>query len=315
MTPGRLLYLGFHRPLAALRQSWREGGPWEQWKTERGRREMVRHASLLPPVPAKSSAETFVVHMLTGRRFWYQSAFCLHSLATFTPGRVVAHLYDDGSLDEPSLAGLQRLGIEVQLHRASTIEQWLAARLPADRFPTLRQRWLDYPIIRKLIAPHLRPGATGWQLVIDSDLLFFREPRFLLDWLRAPDRPFHAVDVETNYGYSRPLLDSLAPAPLAERVNAGLYGLKTGELDWAHVESIASRLFAAEGTHYFLEQALLATLVAGRSCAVAPAPDYVTLPRPPEAEACRAVMHHYVADSKRWYFRHCWKVAWSRPAP
>jgi hypothetical protein len=40
---------------------------------------------------------------------------------------------------------------------------------------------------------------------------------------------------------------------------------------------------------------------------VAPAADYVTLPPPAEARRCSAVMHHYVAGSKRWYFQHNWR--------
>jgi hypothetical protein len=43
------------------------------------------------------------------------------------------------------------------------------------------------------------------------------------------------------------------------------------------------------------------------ACAVAPAADYVTKPGRAESIAPRAVMHHYVAESKRWYFRHGWR--------
>jgi hypothetical protein len=50
-------------------------------------------------------------------------------------------------------------------------------------------------------------------------------------------------------------------------------------------------------------------MVAGRPCDIAPGDDYVTLPRMPEARDCRAVMHHYVAESKRWYFQENWRRA------
>jgi CheY-like chemotaxis protein len=72
-------------------------------------------------------------------------------------------------------------------------------------------------------------------------------------------------------------------------------------------------LIDKEKTNYYLEQALVAMMLAGQSCAVAPADDYVTKPVFPEAETCQAVMHHYVANSKRWYFQHNWrKVADNR---
>jgi hypothetical protein len=83
--------------------------------------------------------------------------------------------------------------------------------------------------------------------------------------------------------------------------------LRSEELDWERLEHLCRTLIERERTHYYLEQALVAVLLAGRACAVAPEKEYLTLPVPPEASECRAVMHHYVADSKRWYFQQNWK--------
>ena len=44
MTPGRFVYLVWHRPIGAVKRSIREGGPVEQWITERGRRMMEQAA-------------------------------------------------------------------------------------------------------------------------------------------------------------------------------------------------------------------------------------------------------------------------------
>jgi hypothetical protein len=35
--------------------------------------------------------------------------------------------------------------------------------------------------------------------------------------------------------------------------------------------------------------------------------DYLVLPGEAEAHSRSAVLHHYVANSKKWYFRHCWR--------
>jgi hypothetical protein len=48
MTLGRFVYLVWHRPIGAVKRSIREGGPIEQWKTERGRKEMEAAAFALP---------------------------------------------------------------------------------------------------------------------------------------------------------------------------------------------------------------------------------------------------------------------------
>src|SRR4051812_8709452 len=79
LTPGRVVYLTYHRPLAWLAQSRREGGPWQQWLTRRGQRQMIEAAATLPPRAAADATAPEVV-FLTGERFWFQTAFCLWSL-------------------------------------------------------------------------------------------------------------------------------------------------------------------------------------------------------------------------------------------
>lgn len=303
---GQALYRLWYRPTHQLRDLWLDGGPFERRRTEAGRLAMERAAAQLPPLPVLSG-HPLQVHILTGRNFWYQTAFCLWTFARQVRRPVMPVIYDDGTLDQSGRDSIARLLPNARVTTQAETLARLDRHLPAHRFPVLRERWTNYPNIRKLIDVHA--GGSGWKLVLDSDLLFFRRPDFLLDWLARPDRPLHAVDCETSYGYSRALLDELAGARVAELVNVGLTGLESSSIDWRRLESWCRTLRERERTSYYLEQALVALLLAGRECAVAPAADYVTLPRPPEALACRAVMHHYVAHSKRWYFQHCWRRA------
>jgi len=304
--PGRILYQLWHRPLGAARHTLRHGGPWAMRETERQRREMELAAPRLPlfvPPPGAPSAGT--LHLLTGARFWWQTAYCLHSFARVAGARIDAEIYDDGSLGMEHREHLLALGLPLRFHDHTTLRERLEHHLPPSRFPVLRDRWLHYPHIRKIIDVHV--ASSGWKLVIDSDLLFFRRPDFVLDWLAAPDRPLHAVDCSESYGYSRPLLESLVRAPLPALVNVGLCGLRSDDIDWEKLEFWSARLISAERTNYFLEQALVALLVAGRDCAIAPANDYITLPSLDEIKHPRAVMHHYVDTAKRGYFRHAWR--------
>jgi len=304
--PGKILYQAWHRPVGQLRDLIAAGGPFQARRTELGRAEMEAAARSLPPLPA-SAGQPLELHLLTGRHFWYQTAFCLWTFARHAGRPLAPVIYDDGTLDAGFREMLARLFPAARfVAQAETIAR-LNAHLPAARFPVLRERWLNYPNIRKLSDVHA--GTVGWKLVLDSDLLFFRRPTLLIDWLAAPAQPLHAVDCETSYGYSRPLLNELAGTPVADLVNVGLTGLNGGEIDWERLESWCRVLIARERTSYYLEQALIAMLVAGRTCQIAPAADYVTLPVEPEARDCRAVMHHYVANSKRCYFQHNWRRA------
>lgn len=306
LTPGKLLLYLYYRPVGRVRDCIRNGGPVAEWSTERARQEMEAAAAFLPELPDYQSLSPAIVHVMTGRKFWYQTLFCLHSLARAAQVTLYAELYDDGTLDAECCRLLGRLGPRVRIHSAEETRERLEKCLPADRFPALRERWLHYPNIRKLIDVHL--GRSDWKLVLDSDLLFFRSPHALLQWFAGPDRPVHAVDCQESYGYSRALMERLAGAPIPPLVNVGVCALRSDALDWERLESWCAELIARERTHYYLEQALVAMLMAGQpDRVVLPATEYRTMPDEAEVLSPQAVMHHYVAESKRWYFRHGWR--------
>jgi hypothetical protein len=302
----------YHRPLGKIRSTIRQGGPLAMRETERQRREMEASAENLPALVGAPPTSPLCFHILTGRRFWYQTAYCLASLANEAGKTIRAEIYDDGSLTPELEAKLLRLGDGLRIHRQPSIVQRLEEHLPEARFPVLRELWRSYPNIRKLTDIHA--GASGWKLVIDSDLLFFRCADVMLRWLEEPSALLHAVDAIESYGYSRALMERLAGAAIPSKVNVGLCGLRSDSLDWEELEAWCAHLIAAERRSYFLEQALVAMLAARTRAVVAPAEDYVTMPSRAEVEAPKAVMHHYVAESKRWYFRHGWRVAQARLA-
>ena len=306
LTPGRLLYLFYHLPKAKVLRSARVGGPYEQWLDQCGAWAMRRRARTLPNLPF-FEGPPLVVHQLTGRRYLTFSIFCLWSLGQASRRNLAPVFYDDGSLLRNHAARLLSLFPQGKIVRDEEIKNRVETDLPIRRFPVLRDRFRHYVHMRKLIGPHL--GQRGWKLVLDADLLFFRRPDFLLDWLEQPQSPLHLQDVTDSYGYSQPLLEELASGPLPCRVNVGLCGLRSELLDWDLLEWWCARLMHQEGSHYLLEQALVALLLRRTFCAVPPPRDYLTLPDRDEVLAPRAVMHHYVAESKRWYLRHAWRVS------
>lgn len=302
---GRLSYRLWHQPISRIRQSVAEGGPLQQWITAKGRRAMIHAASALPRQAETTAPPGPEVHFLTGRKFWDQTAFCLHSLQRHA-GRVFpVVLHDDGTLDPPTTSLLRSLFPGAEIRSRAENDARLAALLPPDRFPFLHERRRRYPNILKLTDAHA--GARGWRLVLDSDMLFFRRPDFLLDWLSYPHLPLHMVDVGDAYGYPERLMTELAGAPIPHSVNVGLTGLQSDTLDWEKLEYWCRRLITTHGTHYYLEQGLIAMLVAGKARAIAPAADYLLAPDDHECRVPRAVLHHYVGLSKRGYFRHAWR--------
>src|SRR5262249_49761140 len=152
-----------------------EGGPWEQWRTECGRREMASAAERLLPAAARTVDRGAQVSFLSGAAHWYQTLFCFASLQTQMPERITPLIYDDGTLTADARAHIRRAVPWAELISADRIEERLDRRLPASSFPRLRAKRLDYPHLRKLTDIHL--AAPGCTLVMDSDMLFFRHPQ------------------------------------------------------------------------------------------------------------------------------------------
>lgn len=305
------LHLGFGlwRLYGIPRDIWRDGkeeGYVDAALKNRGRRQMEEAAYHLPPAAMDQSAAPFDVYFLTGRRFWYQTLFCVHSLIRQAEVNIRPVIFDDGTLEPRHIEAMRRVVPSTKVVSPESVGRRLDQCLPESKFPLLRQYRASYPNLRKLVDIHA--SGPGWKLVLDSDMLFYRKPQLILDWLRSPARPCYMVDVQNSYGYSGALMAALAGAPIPERINVGICGLRGDEIDWAQLEAWCKTLIEREGFFYFLEQALAAMLFARQpACTVAPPAEYVLWPDRDEVLAPRAVMHHYVSASKAWYFCHAWK--------
>ncbi len=300
---GRLLYTFWHEPRGWIERSWKEGGPLQQ-RIDRKHRDLMIEASRRLPPTARATADAPEVCFLTGKKYWYQTAFCAWSLQRFTVAPLRITIYDDGSFDEALCAEAERVFPGCRIVRAAEANAALDDALPAARFPALRQQRESYIHLRKLTDLHA--GRRGWRLVLDSDMLFFRRPDALLEWLSAPTKPIHMLDIGDAYGYPVSALQELLDAPLASHVNVGICGLRSDALDWDRIEHWCAALLAKHGTSYYLEQALVAMILSGQNALRLPVEDYRLLPDDAECRRPTAALHHYVAEAKRGYFRHAW---------
>jgi len=289
-------------------------GPRAYFRCEAWKREMEAAVQKLPILSWRSSDTAVELWFLTGKMFWYQTAFCAWTFARHTEREVILNLVDDGTLTPQNEEGLRRLFPSGQTVRKENILARIDDLLPVSRFPMLRQRWLDYVNIRKLTDIHL--GSTGWKLVLDSDMLFFRRPDALLDWIDSTANGqlptvncLVMTDCVESYGYSRELMEEICGTKIPPKLNVGICGLKSEDLDWEELDYWCKTLVEREGGCYYLEQALIAMLAARQGAQVLSEKDYITFPNEEQVQGRCGVLQHYVADSKPWYFSAGWKCA------
>jgi hypothetical protein len=302
----QIINLLYRNPKGKIRQIRRQGGLWNTWQINRARKEMEQAAQTLRVPLRNPGIAPLEVHFLTGKKFWYQTVFCMYSLQKTTSTPFQFHLYDDGSFDEPLIRQIKEQAPGTSIHTIGEIEERLRKTIPEDRFPILWHKRRVYPHIKKLTDIHA--GTTGWKLVLDSDMLFFKWPQILTEWLTTSTAPLFILDTQNSYGYSFGLMQKLAGTPIRERVNVGAIGLQSESINWENLENWGRELEQQEGTSYYLEQALTAMLIGDRNALIGPQIDYIVMPSKEQVLSKEGVLHHYVDLSKEWYFKKAWKL-------
>lgn len=301
---GRAALMLYHHPVGLIRKSIVEGGPWQQRRTELGRYAMIEAAGNLLELAVPAADNGARVTFLSGDKYWYQTLFCFASLQINVADRITPVIVDDSTLTAHVRKQISRVVPWAEFVDHSVIAERLDRLLPASRYPILRARRREYAHLRKLTDIHV--GAPYWTLVLDSDMLFFRRPEAVLDWFRDPCSIF-LQDIDTMYGYTPDLMEELAAGPVRARVNVGLYALHGPSVDWDRVEFWCRTQIERAGPHYLQEQGLTALLLASCDAKPLSATDYVVLPNLSEGRSPTAVLHHYVAHSKRSYFQYGWR--------
>ena len=316
-----------------MKKSIREGGAVEQWITERGRRSMELAAANLgrggagkgdgrspqplhaggwaTAAPSKmgdgGKAKPLELHMVVGTMFWYMAVFALASLKRHLDRELAVYFYSDGTLTKEQAEALSRLPIQAIFIKEQDISHRVETGLPKEKYPHLRERFQNYPNIRKLISPHI--GSYGPKIVLDADVLFYRKPEELMEWQDSSEKILCATDCKESYGYPREELDRLAGGRLPPRVNVGITGLVSEKIKWDELEQWCAELHQKYGTHYYLEQALIAMMCVKAGYRQLDKDRYITGPSKAQAHSDAGVMQHYVDLSKKWYFRNNWQTA------
>lgn len=253
----------------------------------------------LPPYRDRRSGKPLTIYWMTGQYHWPMTCCCVYSLLRSTSANIQPVVLDDGTLDEAARGRMRSVLPQLQFVSSAETETRLRRFLPESRYPTLHVLRRT-TLVRKLTDTFA--GCVGPTLFLDSDILFFREPVFLIEWLQGGDCPIYMADYQDSYGYSPELLACVLGRPMPRRVNAGLLGYVGGSIDWDQFEYWAKRLCDAETPAYFAEQTLSAMHMAEHTGRAAPAYDYLISPELDEIRSPTAVMHHYVTPSRPWYY-------------
>jgi hypothetical protein len=246
----------------------------------------------------------------------HQTLFCIYSFCKFLTeeerSQFAYRVYDDGSLSPALFQTVRERFPFVEIVPYTEMLAKVKAKLPVKDFPYLHTKLKLYPIIYKLVFVHL--FGKGPQPILDSDMLFVRRPDELIDWIKSMDslrdETFYIQDLGRYYGYSDVLMESIAGPKLPAMINGGLYILQSEKIDFAEIESLIRELEEAEGSQYYLEQALIAILASRyKKQVTASKSRYIVGPSKEDVHEQKGVLHHFVNTSKEFYFKEGWRKA------
>jgi hypothetical protein len=299
----QLINVLYRYPKEKIKQIKRFGGIAEYHKMKLGRKKMEAASYRLKPV--ESFEEGFPIYFLTGKKYLYQTLFCITSLVKTCNAKFKFILVDDGSFDKDLITR-----ITIQLPKSiiitsKEISSNLHYYLPKNIYPTIHKKREIYPHLKKLTDIHTLL-SDEWKLVLDSDMLFWSEPIALINWFTHQDNFIFMSDCGEAYGYPRPVLELICGHEIPEKINVGVAGMHSCSIDWHKIETWIKELEKNHGASYYLEQALTAMIVSNKPIKILPDENYVVGPQALHSQSS-LILSHYVDLSKKRYFTSEWK--------
>jgi hypothetical protein len=171
MSPGRLLWLlrrDLGRGLGASYHYYRTLPQIEQWYWPHWHKRIA----------------TVPVHLLTGKNDWQLAAWMLASLFHFTETVWPVVVHDDGTLPEDGRAILQSLFRNCRFIKRDEADAAMEKVLRP--YPMCVQYRSSHPLGLKIFdMAHF--SESDRFMVLDSDVLFFAQPKEIMEWSRGPE--------------------------------------------------------------------------------------------------------------------------------
>ena len=208
------------------------------------------------PVPPHDIGLSVGLHMVVSSKTWKMGLMALRSLEFQTGARWSPVIHEDGSLsdaDAEELAILQPDATLIRRRDADALVSEGLASWPVCRENRARHNWFIKFFDTFLLARHPH------YIVLDSDIVFYRAPRFLQDWAeRGADTLHFMRDTRETYASPRADLEAAMGFPFWESVNSGICLMFKPAVSLDLAEQFLTRCAAGARHYKFLEQTLFA---------------------------------------------------------
>jgi len=233
--------------------------------------------------------------MVVGKKMSLLGMLGLRSLEWHSGCSWAPFIHDDGTLEEGDINAWKRHFPDCTIITKPQADEVVGMALepyPSCRENRLRHHWFLKVFDTLHYAPHPH------YIVIDSDILFFKRPNLLMNWISGSSNNFYVMeDTQEKYSHPKQVIEEALGVQMLGKVNSGLDLIPKVQFPLELAERFLTSC-AGSAVHYeFLEQTIFAIMASH-------APDGRQLPREYEISWNRirrkgAVCRHYVGPVKK----------------
>lgn len=219
-------------------------------------RDVLARKAVQPGRERPHHGQPVSLHMVLSQAGLLMGQLTLRSLEFHSGFSWAPVLHDDGTLTDRDVEEIKRNFPDATIIRRAEADDALHEAL--TDFPICRENRKKHPWFLKVFdtrhfAPHDR------YIVIDSDIVFFKRPDFILEWMEAqPDTFWFMEDTKEKYSSARPGIEAAMGFPLWERVNSGLDLMVRPAVDLGLAEKFLECCAPMAREFCFLEQTFFA---------------------------------------------------------
>jgi hypothetical protein len=239
--------------------------------------------------PKPGSDSDTEIHVVTGREYWKLGLWMLASFFYTTKRSWPVTIHDDGTCSSSDIASMSTVVPFARIVSRADADQHLHKQLEA--FPKTHHLRSTFPLLLKLTDTTLLRQSSQC-LVLDCDLLFFKEPVEILTWSATAEHNLFLTDIADASAVPPAQINSLLGVNMLENLNSGLCALRPDFLDLDLMERALTKTALIDAPRrWTVEQTLFAILAGQRSSKLLPSRYLVSSEkRAPKS----TVMRHYI---------------------
>lgn len=250
---------------------------------------------------SQSATHHCEVHLLTSAWDWDLALWAVGSFYHFASVDWPLVVHDGGGMRARSFAWFEKLFPGCRVVPSATADDLVNSSLQKHQLPATIHARANCMLMRKVIDTAILCQAPRY-ILLDSDVLFFQQPRHLLDLVEGTDNRVYLLrDYKDSYSIDPETAINQLGIKLPAAVNTGLAVIPKVSVNLQAMEGIFAKRVIPFDKDGFAEQTVLALLAQHHGFDYLPN-DHAVVTDPLRNRESSGVCRHYVGPVKKLFF-------------